>query len=269
MSATRGMMHPVESSALPPMTPPVSSQPVGATSPASPEPLLERPVGGLSPAARGVVVYLVAALALGMLAGVIWNWVVDLPGYRMGDNGSATMTERELTQFFTTDYWFSVVAVVGGLVLGAWGWWWFGRRGPVVVLLVVLAACGASAAAWWVGSMMGPHDFDSRLSQAQPGEVVSIDFELTALTALAMWPLAAILPVMLAAAFQPEPGSRAFRRPGRRRFAPMSAPASTEPTHQAEQRRSHDQGRHHVADADLDGAEQTHRQPEQDHPTGH
>ncbi|MGA4668510.1 hypothetical protein ACPCG0_01715 [Propionibacteriaceae bacterium Y1923] len=170
--------------------------------------LLERPVSRLSPGNRRMLAFVTAGVPIGLLAGLLWQAVAGLPGYTVAENGSATMTERGLAGFFSADFWFVVIGVVLGAAIGAWGWRWFGRRGWVVVPLVLAAAAIAALLCWWLGTVVGPSDFDERLGQAVPGEVVSIDLELRARAALAAWPFGAILPVMIASAFFGEPPGR-------------------------------------------------------------
>lgn len=173
-------------------------------SPESPG-LLDRPVRRLRAGTRRILLYLVAGVPLGLLGGVIWQAVAGLPGYTVAQNGSASMSERGLTGWFSADFWFAAIGIVAGVAIGIWGWFWFGRRGWILVPLTMAASIIAALLCWWVGEVMGPQNFDERLSQAMPGDVVSIDLQLTALTALAAWPFGAILPVMIASAFLGDP----------------------------------------------------------------
>lgn len=191
--------------------------PTGTTSsPRSPEGLMDRPVRSLSPFARSVVVQGVAAALLGALAGALWNWVVDLPGYTVGEDGVATMSERQLVGLFTVDYWFSVIGLLVGLLLGVWAWMTIGRRGWWVVVVAVLTSALAGIIAWRIGEALGPQHFEERLGRATQGQVVPVDFALSAHSALAMWPLGAVIPIMIASAFLPEPDDLALRRLRRR-----------------------------------------------------
>ena len=195
-------------------------------SPESPG-LLNRPVRRLAPGTRRILVYLAAGLPIGLVAGVIWQALANLPGYLVAQDGAATMSERGLAAWFSADYWFGVIGIVVGLAIGVWGWLWFGRRGWILVPLVLGAAVIASLLCWWVGEVMGPTNFDERLSQAVPGDVVPIDLDLTALTALAAWPFGAIIPVMIASAFLTDPADYLHRwRAGRAR---TSAVVMSEP----------------------------------------
>ncbi|MBO1030182.1 hypothetical protein IPV09_02390 [Tessaracoccus sp. SD287] len=173
-------------------------------SPESPG-LLNRPVRRLAPGTRRILAYLAAGLPIGLLTGVIWHLVANPPGYLVAQNGAATMSERGLAAWFSADFWFAIIGLVVGLAIGVWGWLWFGRRGWVLVPLVLGTAVISALLCWWVGEVMGPTNFDERLSQAVPGDVVPIDLELTSLSALAAWPLGAIIPVVIASAFLTDP----------------------------------------------------------------
>lgn len=187
--------------------------------PAQERPGLERPVLTLSRRTLMLAVHVVSALVLGVLAGVVWNLVVTLPAWRVGSGGTASTTERDLAGFFTTDFWFSVIGALAGLLLGAWAWWWFHHRGWIVVAIALLVPLAAGLVCWWVGEAMGPQGFEQRLAQASPGDLVPIDFRLEAWVALALWPLGAMLPVMVGSAFLPDPDDRALRRLRRRHAA--------------------------------------------------
>ena len=190
-----------------------------AGSPGTPDTLLERPARRLPPLVRDVLVHVVTAVLLGLLAGVVWNWVVDLPGWLLDGQGNATISEHGRTQEFTADYWFSIIGLVVGLVQGIWAWTWFHRRGWFAVVVAVAAAAVAALVAWQTGQAMGPSGFDERLTNGQAGDLVLIDFELRATAALAMWPLGAVIPIMIASAFMPEPDDQALRRLRRQSMA--------------------------------------------------
>ena len=169
-----------------------------------------------TPEQQRLLVQLLGALGVGIAAGVLWYLVADPPAYLVGDSGNATMGERDLAAVFTVDYWFAVIGALFGLLQGIWAWRWFGYRGWVVVPVVLACSCVAALVAWGVGEGLGPHGFDQRMAQARPGDRVVTDFRLQAHSALAMWPLGAILPVMIASAFLPAPEDRLVRRLRRR-----------------------------------------------------
>ncbi|GEM_PF-1600204 len=148
------------------------------------------------PIVRGIIAFLVGSLAAGLVSGLVWHAVVDLPTYTVADDGGASTTERGLTKFFATDAWFSLVGGVVGLLVGWLAWRGFRRLGWPVTLLAMGAALVASLACWRVGVAMGPGNFDTRIFEAQAGDVVPIQFKLHTWTSFLVWQLAAVLPVM-------------------------------------------------------------------------
>lgn len=180
--------------------------------------------------------YLAFALGLGAVAGVLWWWIVDLPGYRVNSDGGASTTERGLAGFIGGDAWFTLIGLVVGVVLGLVAWRRLGDLGWPVVFVATLAAVGASLICWAVGYHLGPGAFAPRLAAAQPGDVVPIELTVRAKAALLVWPFAATIPVLLGSSLghdaeEPRPLNRAslltepiFGRPifGRPIFKPRS-----------------------------------------------
>lgn len=144
-----------------------------------------------------IAILLAAAAIVGLLAAVIWTRLTVLPGYTVGDDGSAVTSEYGLTQFIAADASFALIGVLAGVGIGVTWWWALGPRdrrpgiGWPVVLLAVVAAAVAGVLCWQVGEVLGAQDFDARLRAARPGEVVPIDFTLRAKAALLLWPLGA------------------------------------------------------------------------------
>lgn len=134
----------------------------------------------------------------GALMGLFWHTVVTLPAYTITDDRAAIIREYGLTQFFSTDAWFSVIGLVAGLGIGMLVWYLFKGIGWPVAIIAVGAALLAAAICWGVGSLMGPSDFATRVSTANPGERVPVDFELRTWVSVVVWPFAAITPVLLA-----------------------------------------------------------------------
>lgn len=145
-----------------------------------------------------VVAYLAAATGAGALCGVLWWRVVDLPGYTVGPDGSASTGQRGLTQYVSADAWFTLIGLVAGAAVGWLAWRVFRTVGWPVVLLALVAALAAALSAWAVGHQLGPGPFAVRLGQAQPGEVVPVELTVRARAALLVWPFAAVLPILLA-----------------------------------------------------------------------
>ncbi len=149
---------------------------------------------------------LLAALAVvvGGLSAVFWVNVVDLPTYRILADGSATVSERALTQFVAADAWFVICGAMVGLGLGVVTWRWFKPMGWPTALLAAGAGLLAAVVCWLLGQLLGPGSFEDRLATAAPDDLVPISLQLRSLSALAVWPFAAVAPVLLASALGPE-----------------------------------------------------------------
>jgi hypothetical protein len=138
-----------------------------------------------------------ASLGVGAAAGVVWWLVVKPPGYELSSGGSATTSERGLSEFISGDAWFCAIGLVVGLLLGIAAWRWLRDLGWTIVLVVLVCATAAALTCWLVGYRLGPGDFSARLAAAQPGEVVPIPLTLRARASLLTWPFFAIIPVLL------------------------------------------------------------------------
>jgi hypothetical protein len=168
-------------------------------------PLTDEPTARRWPDARRVGLFVALGLGLGALSGVVWWAVTDLPTFRVVKGGGAVTSERGLAGYVAADAWFVVCGAVVGLVLGLLAWRWFGRTGwPVVVLTVVLGSA-AGLLCWAVGHRIGPGSFAVRLAAAQPGDLVAIDLTVRAKAALLVWPLFAVIPVLLGSSLGHDP----------------------------------------------------------------
>ena len=157
------------------------------------------------PDARRVGLFVALGLGLGALSGVAWWALTDLPTFRVVPGGGAVTSERGLAGYIAADAWFVVCGTVVGLVVGVLAWRWFGRAGwPVVVLAAGLGAA-AGLLCWLVGYRIGPGSFDARLAAARPGDLVPIDLTVRARVALLVWPLCAVIPVLLGSSLGRDP----------------------------------------------------------------
>ena len=157
------------------------------------------------PDVRRVVLFAALALGLGALSGVAWWALTDLPAYRVVEGGGASTSERGLAGYVAADAWFVVCGVVVGLVVGILGWRWFGRSGWLVVLLVAVLGAGAGLLCWAVGYRIEPGSFAARLAAAQVGDLVRVDLTVRARPALLVWPLFAVVPVLLGSSLGRDP----------------------------------------------------------------
>jgi len=167
----------------------------------------------ISTDARRFGAFLALALGLGALAGVVWWRVTDLPTFRVVTGGGAVTSERGLAGYIAADAWFVVCGVVAGLVLGVLAWRWFSRAGWPVVLVAVVGGSAAGLVCWLVGYELGPGAFDVRLAAARPGDEVPVELTVRAQVALAVWPLLAVVPVLLASSLGRDPEVEAPEEP--------------------------------------------------------
>lgn len=103
-----------------------------------------------------VIGFLALATGLGAGAGVLWWLIVTLPAYRLDSQGRASVSERELTQFFAGDAWFCLLGLVVGVGLGVFGYRLLRDLGWPLVLVVVIGAGAAGLLCWAVGYQLGP-----------------------------------------------------------------------------------------------------------------
>ena len=157
------------------------------------------------PDARRVGLFVALGLGLGALSGVAWWAVTDLPTFRVVAGGGAVTSERGLAGYIAADAWFVVCGAVVGLVVGVLAWRWFGRSGWPVVVLAAVIGTGAGLLCWAVGYRIEPGSFAVRLAAAQPGDSVAIDLTVRARAALLVWPLFAVVPVLLGSSLGRDP----------------------------------------------------------------
>jgi hypothetical protein len=145
-----------------------------------------------------IVGFLALSTGVGAGAGVLWWLIVRLPAYRLDSQGRASVSERDLTQFFAGDAWFCLLGLVLGVGLGVFGYRLLRDLGWPLVLVVVIGAGAAGLLCWAVGYQLGPGEFTPRLADAAPGGSVPITLTIRAKAALLFWPLCAVTPVLLA-----------------------------------------------------------------------
>ncbi len=169
------------------------------------------------PVVRGLIAYALLSTVLGVVVGLVWHAVVELPSYTIAEDRSANPTERGLTEFFGTDAWFATIGLPTGLMLGWLAWRWFRRIGWLVLLVGLGGAAQAAAFAWQMGELLGPNNFADRISTAGVGEQVSIDFQLHGAAAVLVWLIGGVIPVLLGSSLgrddsDPQPLRRQVRR---------------------------------------------------------
>lgn len=147
------------------------------------------------PGARAVLadvgVVLGTFVALGVLAGVAWWLLVD-PAVYTSARGGAAMDELQLAKRFSTDGWYSVIAVVGGFLAGVGLTWWRSRDPRLTTVLLLPGSALAAATTSYVGGLLGPEDPGARLDGATRGDTFPVELAVTAFQAHLMWPIAVL-----------------------------------------------------------------------------
>ncbi len=158
----------------------------------------------------------VASLAAGLVAGVLWRWIAvpRLPLARV-DGDTVVVDETEIVKAFNADGWFAVLGLVAGLVLGALAQRRHRDGGAVVPLTLAVAGGAGSLLAWWLGMLIGPGPLATRAEEVPAGARLPLPLDLSAPGVLLLWPIAALVALLLTAAWQ--------RPPGRRRSPSLSA----------------------------------------------
>jgi hypothetical protein len=159
-----------------------------------------RGTGGPRSAAGSVLgdaaVVLGAFLAAGLVAGVLWPHLVH-PVHVTRTSAGIVTGELDLSHRIDNDGWYSVLAAVGGLVLGVVLSLWR-RTNEVVTVLLVTA--GAFLAAWVsavVGRALGPDDPRKALAHAAVGATAPDRVTVSAHAAYLVWPIAAVAGAVL------------------------------------------------------------------------
>jgi hypothetical protein len=177
----------------------------------SPAPAPAEPPITWAGAGRTAGVTLLVFVLAGVLGGAIWVWVTDLPTYDV---------TRELPQplppgsvvgaNFASDMSFLVIAAVGGLVCSLVCTTLFRRQGLVLLASVFGGALAASYLTLRTGTALGPPPLAEQAATAGPGDVLTYPLQVSATAVLVIWPLAAVIGVMLGVSLlTPVPNSAA------------------------------------------------------------
>lgn len=146
----------------------------------------------------------VLAVLVGAVGALVWANVSVLPRWTVMADRHAEITDVARTQVFSATFWYSVLAVAGGLAIGVAAWVRLRTAGwPVAVITGALAVVGGLTC-WWLGEVFGPGPFAERLAAAEPGDEVPIALRLQAPSALAIWVFAAVAVPLFAASLGPE-----------------------------------------------------------------
>ncbi|MFT3969830.1 MAG: hypothetical protein QM695_05990 [Micropruina sp.] len=190
-------------------------------------PTLAAEGGTTAPARRNdrttAAIFAGIAVIVGIACAVLWRLVVRLPGYVVQPDGSATVSERALTEFFAGDAWYAAIGMFAGAGLGIATWRRFKGIGWPCAFLAAGLGLLAGVVCWQLGQVLGGVPFDERLAAANPGDTVPISLALRSPSALAVWAFAAVTPILLGSALGPDDDAaprQHRRRPRRGRVEP-------------------------------------------------
>jgi hypothetical protein len=129
---------------------------------------------------------------LGVAGGYVWAAAAPKALFDVSGHGIAYVVNPETTAFIAADAWFSLIAVIGGLIIGLAAYLLGVRRfGPLPAAAALAGATAAAFLAWWVGRNVGLAAFRHRLGTSRTGVLLHQPAGLGAHGALAFWPLAA------------------------------------------------------------------------------
>jgi hypothetical protein len=144
---------------------------------------------------RALLVTLAIAIGgalLGVVGGLIWSATAPQAVFQVQSPGVAYVVNPETTAFIAADGYFSIIAAIGGVIIGLAAYFGGVRRyGPLPVLGALAGATAAAFLAWWSGSNLGLAGFRHQLATAKNGTLLHQPVDLGAHGALAFWPLAA------------------------------------------------------------------------------
>jgi hypothetical protein len=148
---------------------------------------------------------LVGSVLIGVLGGLIWNAVAPKAVYVVVSHGSADVVNAETSAFITADFWFCLIGVIGGLIIGVASYPLAVRKyGPVPMLAVLAGSIIAGLAARWVGQDLGLAQFNDKLLTSHLGAVLHAPPVLGAVPSVIVWPAITFWP--LAACVVPAAG---------------------------------------------------------------
>lgn len=158
----------------------------------------------------------ILAILVGTVCALVWANLAVLPSYVVQTDGHAVISDGDLAEAFSADFWFSVLAVLGGAAIGVATWILLRMVGWPVALLTALLSLLGGVTCWGLGSLIGPGQFAQRMASAKAGESVRMALELTTPSALAIWVFAAVAIPLFAASLGPEMDADPDAEPRRR-----------------------------------------------------
>ncbi|MGH1562701.1 hypothetical protein [Mumia sp. DW29H23] len=148
---------------------------------------------------KGAFATVLGFVVVGAVAGVVWAWLADPIEYtviRVGDQSGLSADEAASTAQFgvlVTYVW------VGAVAAGLWGgfatWRWGRDGGNAVIARTALGGALGALVAWGAGVIAGPPE--PTVGSRPAGALVSAQVGLDAYGVLFVWPVAALLALLL------------------------------------------------------------------------
>lgn len=158
------------------------------------------------------LVFVGLTLIFGLSLGFIWRAVVAPPAFVVGQDGSAMLSELAAGKIFRIDVSYVSIGLIAGLVIGTVCWALFRVRGLLAIGMSIFGSLLSALACWGLGVFLGPKHFAARVSEANSGMEVPVDFTLRSPSALAVWVFGSLLALMLLSAFERAPGRQSAKR---------------------------------------------------------
>jgi hypothetical protein len=145
---------------------------------------------------RRTAIVIVVFAAVGVLAGVVWEWLWDAPvGFAYGHKWLPDLPAARAE--FSSTGWYVVVAAVAGLLTAAAVGMAFDRW-EVLTLAAVLA--GSALAAWvmlQVGQALGPPDAQAAAATAKDGTRIPADLTVAGKSPFVAFPASALVALIV------------------------------------------------------------------------
>lgn len=173
---------------------------------------------------RAVLVTLAAFVLAGVVAGLVWPHLVPHPRMVATDQGPVPLTELDAGRLIAMDGWYAVLAAGLGALGGIGLFTAFRRHGPWVVGAVAAGSVLAAAVMLVVGTYVGSGEVILAWApDATAGTRLRAPVSVRAYGVVAVWPLAALIPVLVLSwllPWGPGPTRAVHRRRAPRRQPP-------------------------------------------------
>jgi hypothetical protein len=137
----------------------------------------------------------VGSAVVGLVAGLVWAAAAPRVVYQVYtlNPPTAYAINPETSAFIAADAWYCLLALIGGALIGLFGYRFAVRRyGPVPMAGIVIGATGAAFLMQWLGPEgSGQPGFNHLLATSKPGTLLHAPISLGSHGALAFWPVAA------------------------------------------------------------------------------